>query len=80
MALFGLTIPEEHGGSAMNISQYARTVNAISYGGAGYRAEYGDERFFLDTHAYRICAATTQRLQLQIAKRMLREFHSGAMG
>ncbi|SCW47057.1 acyl-CoA dehydrogenase [Sphingobium faniae] len=48
------------------------------YGGAGYLAEYDAERFFRDARIYRIYEGTTQILQLQIAKHMLREFHAGA--
>lgn len=44
------------------------------YGGAGYLAEYDAERFFRDARLYRIYEGTTQILQLQIAKHMLREF------
>lgn len=44
------------------------------YGGAGYLAEYEAERFFRDARIYRIYEGTTQILQLQIAKHMLREF------
>lgn len=44
------------------------------YGGAGYLAEYEAERFFRDARVYRIYEGTTQILQLQIAKHMLREF------
>ena len=43
-------------------------------GGAGYLAEYDAERFFRDARIYRIYEGTTQILQLQIAKRMLREY------
>ncbi len=42
------------------------------YGGAGYLAEYDAERFFRDARIYRIYEGTTQILQLQIAKHMLR--------
>ncbi len=45
------------------------------YGGAGYLAEYDAERFFRDARLYRIYEGTTQILQLQIAKHLLREFH-----
>ena len=45
------------------------------YGGAGYLAEYDAERFFRDARIYRIYEGTTQILQLQIAKHLLREFH-----
>jgi len=44
------------------------------YGGAGYLAEYEAERFFRDSRVYRIYEGTTQILQLQIAKHMLREW------
>ncbi len=47
------------------------------YGGAGYLAEYDAERFFRDARIYRIYEGTTQILQLQIAKHMLREFSAG---
>ncbi len=50
------------------------------YGGAGYLAEYDAERFFRDARIYRIYEGTTQILQLQIAKHMLREFSSGGPG
>jgi len=44
------------------------------YGGAGYLAEYEAERYFRDARIYRIYEGTTQILQLQIAKHMLREW------
>jgi acyl-CoA dehydrogenase len=44
------------------------------HGGAGYLAEYEAERFYRDVRIYRIYEGTTQILQLQIAKHMLREF------
>ena len=44
------------------------------YGGAGYLAEYDAERFFRDARIYRIYEGTTQILQLQIAKHLLREW------
>ena len=44
------------------------------YGGAGYLAEYDAERFFRDARIYRIYEGTTQILQLQVAKHLLREF------
>lgn len=47
------------------------------YGGAGYLAEYDAERFFRDARIYRIYEGTTQILQLQIAKHMLRDFRAG---
>ncbi len=46
------------------------------YGGAGYLAEYDAERFFRDARVLRIYEGTTQILQLQIAKHMLREWAS----
>lgn len=48
------------------------------YGGAGYLAEYDAERFFRDARIYRIYEGTTQILQLQIAKHMLREWATQA--
>jgi acyl-CoA dehydrogenase len=50
------------------------------HGGAGYLAEYDAERFFRDARVYRIYEGTTQILQLQIAKHMLRAFAAGAGG
>lgn len=46
------------------------------YGGAGYLAEYEAERFFRDARILRIYEGTTQIMQLQVAKHMLREFGS----
>jgi acyl-CoA dehydrogenase len=48
------------------------------YGGAGYLAEYDAERFYRDARIYRIYEGTTQILQLQIAKHMLREWAAQA--
>lgn len=48
------------------------------HGGAGYLAEYDAERFFRDARIYRIYEGTTQILQLQIAKHMLRDFQAQA--
>lgn len=48
------------------------------YGGAGYLAEYEAERFFRDARVYRIYEGTTQILQLQIAKHLLREWSAQA--
>lgn len=48
------------------------------YGGAGYLAEYDAERFFRDARIFRIYEGTTQILQLQIAKHMLREWAANA--
>jgi acyl-CoA dehydrogenase len=47
------------------------------HGGAGYLAEYEAERFYRDVRIYRIYEGTTQILQLQIAKHMLRDFAAG---
>ncbi|MEQ1508792.1 MAG: acyl-CoA dehydrogenase family protein [Sphingopyxis sp.] len=44
------------------------------HGGAGYLAEYEAERFFRDARILRIYEGTTQIMQLQIAKHMLRDF------
>ncbi len=44
------------------------------HGGAGYLAEYEAERFFRDARILRIYEGTTQIMQLQIAKHMLREY------
>ncbi|MEM1196046.1 MAG: acyl-CoA dehydrogenase family protein [Pseudomonadota bacterium] len=46
------------------------------YGGAGYLAEYEAERYFRDARIYRIYEGTTQILQLQIAKHMLRDWEA----
>lgn len=47
------------------------------HGGAGYLAEYEAERFFRDARILRIYEGTTQIMQLQVAKHMLREFAQG---
>lgn len=38
MGLFGLTVPEEFGGAGMNVSQYARSIHAISYAMPAFRS------------------------------------------
>jgi acyl-CoA dehydrogenase len=38
MGLFGLTIPEEYGGSGMNVSQYIETVRQLSYTMPAFRS------------------------------------------
>lgn len=38
MGLFGLTMPEEYGGSGMNVRQYARTIRELSYAMPCYRS------------------------------------------
>jgi acyl-CoA dehydrogenase len=38
IGLFGLTIPEEYGGSAMNVSQYIETVRQLSYAMPAFRS------------------------------------------
>jgi alkylation response protein AidB-like acyl-CoA dehydrogenase len=47
---------------------------SVGSAAAGYLAEYDAERFFRDSRICRIYQGTTQILQLQIAKNMLREF------
>jgi len=43
------------------------------FGGAGYLAEYGIERFYRDVRLFRIFEGTTQIQQLVIAKNLLRD-------
>jgi len=43
------------------------------FGGAGYIADYGVERFFRDVRLFRIYEGTTQIQQLVIARGMIRE-------
>jgi len=38
MGLFGLTMPEEYGGSGMNIPQYVETIRVLSYALPAYRS------------------------------------------
>ena len=43
------------------------------FGGAGYMADYGIERFYRDVRLFRIYEGTSQIQQLVIARNMLRE-------
>mgnify|MGYP005837312289 CR=1 FL=1 len=38
LGLFGITIPAEHGGAGMNISQYVETIRRLSYAHPAYRS------------------------------------------
>lgn len=38
LGLFGLTVPEEHGGAGMNVSQYVESVRQLSYAAPAYRS------------------------------------------
>ena len=38
MGLFGLTMPEQYGGSGMNVSQYVETIRVLSYALPAYRS------------------------------------------
>ncbi len=51
-----------------------RTVQV--FGGAGYIADYGIERFYRDVRLFRIYEGTTQIQQLVIARNLLREARS----
>ncbi|MNF86008.1 Acryloyl-CoA reductase (NADH) [compost metagenome] len=42
------------------------------FGGAGYVAEYGIERFYRDVRLFRIYEGTTQIQQLVIARNLIR--------
>jgi len=44
------------------------------FGGAGYLAEYGIERFYRDVRLFRIFEGTSQIQQLVIARNMIRDF------
>ena len=54
MGLFGLTMPEEFGGAAMNISQYARTINEND-GYAFVRLDLVNYGVFIDCSYASIC-------------------------
>jgi acyl-CoA dehydrogenase len=43
------------------------------FGGAGYMAEYGIERFYRDVRLFRIYEGTSQIQQIVIARNMMRE-------
>ncbi len=43
------------------------------FGGAGYIADYGIERFYRDVRLFRLYEGTTQIQQLVIARGMIRE-------
>jgi acyl-CoA dehydrogenase len=43
------------------------------FGGAGYIADYGIERFYRDVRLFRLYEGTTQIQQLVIARHMLHE-------
>lgn len=47
------------------------------FGGAGYLAEYGIERFYRDVRLFRLFEGTTQIQQLVIARNMIREHRAG---
>src|SRR5204863_498173 len=38
MGLFGLTMPEGYGGAGMNVTQYVRTIHALSYAMPAFRS------------------------------------------
>ena len=38
MGLFGLTVPEDHGGAGLNTAQYARIVNTMAYAAPAFRS------------------------------------------
>jgi acyl-CoA dehydrogenase len=38
MGLFGITIPEGHGGAGMNVSQYVETIRRLAYAAPAYRS------------------------------------------
>ena len=38
MGLFGITIPESHGGSGLNVSQYVETIRRLAYAAPAYRS------------------------------------------
>ena len=43
------------------------------YGGAGYIAEYGIERFYRDVRLFRLYEGTSQIQQLVIARNMIKQ-------
>jgi acyl-CoA dehydrogenase len=38
MGLFGITIPESHGGAGLNVSQYVETIRRLAYAAPAYRS------------------------------------------
>ena len=38
MGLFGITIPESHGGAGMNVSQFVETIRRLAYAAPAYRS------------------------------------------
>lgn len=38
MGLFGITIPENHGGAGMNVSQYVETIRRLAYAAPAFRS------------------------------------------
>lgn len=38
LGLFGITIPESHGGAGMNVSQYVETIRRLAYAAPAYRS------------------------------------------
>ena len=43
------------------------------YGGAGYIAEYGSERFYRDVRLFRLYEGTSQIQQIVIARNMIKQ-------
>ena len=38
MGLFGLSVPEDHGGAGLNMTQYAKIVKTMSYAAPAFRS------------------------------------------
>jgi acyl-CoA dehydrogenase len=45
------------------------------FGGAGYIADYGIERFYRDVRLFRLYEGTSQIQQLVIARNMIKQAH-----